>query len=586
MQTVAILNEKGGTAKTTTSVSLAATLGELGKKVLLVDLDGQAASSRWLGCEEDNRLAEALLVGEGLLPLKTALPNVWLAPASGRLDSISHELRPTQGGQLRRVLVDIQQRCDFDYVLIDCPPSLGNRLIGNALLAATHAIVPVEASILALDGLRILLTMLDDIAAGFGHEIELIGALACRYNSRTKLSRLVLAELQRALPGRVFKTCIRETVRMQECPASGMSILEYAPTCTAATDYQSLAHELVFGSPPANAFTPDVSELLDMGELDEEDKQAVVGFHARAAAHLGCDPAPSVQASSESEPFEALEPEAVPEPDLVLDASMVPGIDDADGQDADDADVQGDPGQILVHIEEEQELQVEVIQCKRDHSCDDDMPSVGEDLVIEHDHCDNHSKQVAVVAGIMLCATLALSWWMLTGNVKIEPMSAAADDISGDTVASVEDASKDTAGGVEDIVDEKAVAAEDAAVEVTSSASFATEAMKHDAADLGVDWDTVLSQAVKDAVEVGPLAYAAPVEPSGKDFPTGLSLMSIMGSDDHRTAIISDKLCSVGGEVNGAKVVSISSDSVEVEYGSFRFVLSSDGSTVWAGPEL
>lgn len=243
MRTIAIVNEKGGTGKTTTSVNLAAALGELGRRVLLVDLDGQGASSRWLGVEDDNRLADALLCGDGLEPIPDLLAGVSLAPATGKLDSVAHDLRPTQGGQLRKVLSKLGDR--YEFALIDCPPSLGNRLIGNALLASTHVVVPVETSILALDGLKILLTTLEDVREGFGHEIALAGVLACRYDGRTRLSKLVLEELRRALPGKVFSTVIRENVRMRECPASGQSIMAFAPESHAAEDYMALGRELV-----------------------------------------------------------------------------------------------------------------------------------------------------------------------------------------------------------------------------------------------------------------------------------------------------------------------------------------------------
>ena len=239
---IAVINEKGGTAKTTTSVNISAALGHLGQKVLLVDLDGQAASSRWLGVEEDHRLADALCRGKGLEPISNLLPNVSLVPASGKLDSVSHDLRPTQGGQLRKLLMDLD---GYDFTIIDCPPSLANRLIANGLLAATHVLVPVETSILALDGLKILLTTLEDVRDGFGHELILAGVLACRFDGRTRLSRLVLQELQRALPGKVFQTVIRENVRMRECPASGQSILTFAPESTGAQDYIALANELL-----------------------------------------------------------------------------------------------------------------------------------------------------------------------------------------------------------------------------------------------------------------------------------------------------------------------------------------------------
>jgi len=256
MQTIAIVNEKGGTGKTTTSVCLSTALGRMGKSVLLVDLDGQAASSRWLGVEEDTSFADALWQGGTLMPIPDVAQGVSLAPGSGKLDSVAHDLRPTQGGQLRKLLCQVD---GYDYAIIDCPPSLGNRLIGNALLAATHAIVPVETSILALDGLKILLTTFEDIRDGFGHEVQLAGVLACRYDARTKLSRFILEELRRALPGKVFKTVIRENVRVRECPASGQSIFEYAPDSRAAEDYMALAHEV--------ADLPMMDPAFELGDI-------------------------------------------------------------------------------------------------------------------------------------------------------------------------------------------------------------------------------------------------------------------------------------------------------------------------------
>lgn len=287
MHTIAVINEKGGTAKTTSAVNLAAALGEQGQRVLLVDLDGQAAASRWLGVEEDGRLADAMLRGGGLDPIREVMTHVDLAPASGKLDSVSHELRPTQGGRLKQVLAEVAD--NYDIVLMDCPPSLGNRLIGNALLAATDAIVPVECSILALDGLRILLTMLDDIRDGFDHEIQLRGILACRYDKRTRLSRLVLGELHRALPGKVFSTVIHENVRLQECPASGQSILGYAGDSSGSVDYRSLATELITGQAPLTDELPAV-DLADVPDLDAQDRKTLLDFRSRAARHFGMTP--------------------------------------------------------------------------------------------------------------------------------------------------------------------------------------------------------------------------------------------------------------------------------------------------------
>jgi chromosome partitioning protein len=243
MLTIAIVNEKGGSGKTTTSVNLAAALGAVNQRVLLVDLDGQAAATRWLGVEGDTRFADALWRGEGLEPLSEITPNVDLAPGHAKLDSVAHDLRPTQGGQLRKLLREVED--EYDIAMIDCPPSLGNRVIGNALVAATHAIVPVETSILAMDCMQSLLETIQDVRDGLGHDIELMGILACRFDGRTNLSRSVLSELHRALPGKVLNSIIRENVRLRECPAAGESILTYAPRSSGAKDYIYLADEIV-----------------------------------------------------------------------------------------------------------------------------------------------------------------------------------------------------------------------------------------------------------------------------------------------------------------------------------------------------
>jgi chromosome partitioning protein len=280
MPTIAVVNEKGGTGKTTTAVSLSAALAGKEQRVLLVDLDGQAAASRWMGVEEDHRLAAALVAGGGLEPVPTAVANLHLAPSSGKLDSVAHDLRPTQGGQLRRVLGQVAGR--YDYIVIDCPPSLGNRLIGNAMLAATHALVPVETSILALDGLGIVLTTLNDIRDGFGHDIRLLGAVGCRYDARTRLSRLVMNEMRRALPRHVFATAIRSNVRLQECPATGTTIFQYDPRGTAAQDYAALAEEVMAGGPAATSTENEIDEG-DYSALDAEEQRTLGAFRQRAA---------------------------------------------------------------------------------------------------------------------------------------------------------------------------------------------------------------------------------------------------------------------------------------------------------------
>lgn len=280
MQIIAVVNEKGGTGKTTTSVSLSAALGSLGKRILMVDLDGQASASRWFGVEEDDRLADALLAGGGLEPIPNVAPGVSLAPSTGKVDSVARDLRPSQSAQLRKVLRQVQG--DYDLIIMDCPPSLNNRLIGNALMAATHVLVPVETSIMALDGLQILLTTLEDIGDAFDHRIVLAGVLACRYDARTRLSRLVLEELRRALPNKVFSTVIRENVRMRECPASGQSILEFAPESHAAEDYLALAQEMLAN--PEAWQQPAFWEIAHADDIEDEAQRCSVdSLRSRAA---------------------------------------------------------------------------------------------------------------------------------------------------------------------------------------------------------------------------------------------------------------------------------------------------------------
>jgi len=325
MRTIAIVNEKGGTGKTTTSVNLSAALGEMGLKVLLVDLDGQAASSRWLGVEDDTSFADALWSGQDMHLLRDVIPNVSLAPGSGKLDSVAHDLRPTQGGQLRKLLGQVQ---GFDYAIIDCPPSLGNRLIGNALLASTHAVVPVETSILALDGLKILLTTFQDVRDGFGHEIILLGALACRYDVRTRLSRMILEELRRALPGRVFSTVIRENVRVRECPASGQSILTFAPESHAAEDYRALAKEMVAKIASIAAPGPGGYEMAS-ASLPPSENQSIDQMRRQVDAMLR-QFAPTTVGDDEDPTGEPPHPEEVPDIVAPIDVGHLAADEQAD----------------------------------------------------------------------------------------------------------------------------------------------------------------------------------------------------------------------------------------------------------------
>ncbi|MDP6634780.1 MAG: AAA family ATPase [Phycisphaerae bacterium] len=645
MKTIAILNEKGGTAKTTTSVNLAASLGEMGKKVLLVDLDGQAASSRWLGVEGDTRLADALLRGSGLVPIDDVIPGVSLAPASGKLDSISHNLRPTQGSQLRRVLAEVKDR--YDYILIDCPPSLGNRLIGNALLAASHAIVPVETSILALDGLRILLTMLDDIRQGFEHDIELIGALGCRFNSRTRLSRLVLAELHRALPGKVFGTVIHETVRMQECPASGKSILEYAPACSAAEDYRTLAGELVHGMAPCTIET-GFADLVACEDVDESDRQKVSDFRKRAQTVFrrpipdtdevdepcGFEDGaeiedPQLKRSSES----SSKQETPREPSVSVRSVDITLTAESSGQDETPPQTAPDtPEEDVEQAPEPSPEPIKTVSCgEKPHKQNTDAG------MKDHKPPRNRDNVMVGVAATILVGILSIGGWVGFKALAPAPETASAKpasvaitvdrntlppkvDTAGVTPPKIDsgrvepvaidpenkDASSENTR-VEDVAEPKPAVRKEIVILASEDKSGGDDknatgkqpddkssASRPDkTARSSTDKPLVASAAKSKAAAKSPTtqpkgktpttqpASKAPRQARAEDYPSGLTLTGVMYGKTSRRAIIGDSVVYEGDTVKGAKVVKILPDSVEIEANGFRFLLGTGPKPVW-----
>ncbi len=632
MKTIAIVNEKGGTGKTTTAVNLAAALGEMGQRVLLVDLDGQAASSRWLGVEEDSRLADALLKGSGLKPLENVIPGVSLAPASGKLDSVSHDLRPTQGGQLRKVLAEVAD--DYDFVLIDCPPSLGNRLIGNGLLAATHAIVPVEMSILALDGLRILLTTLDDIRDGFDHQIELIGILACRYEPRTRLSRLILSELRDALGKKVFATVVRETVRMQECPVSCESILDYAPHCHAATDYRALARELVCGADESPADEVVNGDLATEPELTESEKLSVVDF--RKQAYEGLIRTSRKSAGTDSQPVPASAPtEQVTEPaspqteeeeeesQLAVSEQVAPplpvdspGEEEAESPEAPPTESQ--PVEVLCEMTGEDEDHVAVATEDEDAPQDAETPDVEEGglfeeppapqeapfgpddfaktrfddwqgtVLLSESRRGNNRKRailastaiVAIVAGVVLVR------WSLD-QAGLTPQSAVADEAAMQLQSPYPEQDEfvgDTA--LPDATAEpKTPAAPPAAQDSSPSSQDSQPAPAADQADPAVIADRADPTPKPDAEPITGAADPAPPspkeqpdaadtsEPDRRHRPPGFSVSGIMSSSTDTGAVVNGQWVRVGDTVSGAKVISILPSAVELELDGERFTV-------------
>lgn len=248
MRTIAIANQKGGAGKTTSAVNLAAALGELEKRVLLLDLDPQASATRWLGVEDGGRgLRDALIEGGSLADLivSTSAPGVHLVPSSAWLVGVEKALAGEVGAEriLRKRLQTVPAR-RFDLLLIDCPPSLGILSL-NALCASGDLIAPVEASAMALAGVADLVRTLEHVQERLDAHVTLLGVLVCRLKVQTNIGREVLEALRARFGDRVFETAIRETVRLTEAPSHKQPITTYDPNGAGAEDYRAAARELL-----------------------------------------------------------------------------------------------------------------------------------------------------------------------------------------------------------------------------------------------------------------------------------------------------------------------------------------------------
>jgi len=246
---IAIANQKGGVGKTTTSVNLAACLGVLEKKVLLIDSDPQANASSGLGINIDNiKFSTYQLLEHDCNILdaitSTSSPNVDIVPANIDLVAVEIELVDVENREymLKNALDQVTDR--YDYILIDCAPSLGLLTI-NALTAADSLIIPIQCEYFALEGLAKLLNTVKSVQKIHNDKLDIEGLLLTMYDSRLRLSNQVVEEVQNHFNDMVFDTIIQRNVKLGEAPSYGESIINYDVSSKGASNYLSLAKEIL-----------------------------------------------------------------------------------------------------------------------------------------------------------------------------------------------------------------------------------------------------------------------------------------------------------------------------------------------------
>lgn len=251
MRILAVANQKGGVGKTTTSVNLAAGLAARGKRVLLIDLDPQGNATSALGTGTDNPptlygpITGAADINSCITP--TRLENLSLIAANIDLAGLEIEVARMENhlAQLRRALEPLHESNAFDFVILDCPPSLGI-LMTNALVAADQLLVPVQCEYYALEGLGKLMFVMGQIReSGANPELTLAGLLMTMFDARTNLAAAVVKDVREHFQEVLFDTVIPRTVRLSEAPSFGRTIFEHAPHGTGAKAYDDLAEEFL-----------------------------------------------------------------------------------------------------------------------------------------------------------------------------------------------------------------------------------------------------------------------------------------------------------------------------------------------------
>lgn len=248
---IALANQKGGVGKTTTTVNLGAGLAERGKRVLIVDFDPQANATSGLGLEKKTgRSLYPVLLGESAVDSMiedTGLPRLWIIPSEVNLAGAEVDVPRMERylHKLQEAIVPVAASDRFDFILLDCPPSLGI-LTMNALTAAHAVLLPIQCEYYALEGLSVMIRLVEQVrSSGANPSLEIEGILLTMYDQRTNLSNQVVQQVVEHFPDLVYETLIPRSVRVSEAPSYGKPVLLYDRNCTGALAYRQLAKEFL-----------------------------------------------------------------------------------------------------------------------------------------------------------------------------------------------------------------------------------------------------------------------------------------------------------------------------------------------------
>jgi chromosome partitioning protein len=272
-RTVVFVNQKGGVGKTTTVINLGAYLALQGERTLLVDFDPQANLTSGIGGSPGKKGIYEVVSGQAGIRdvlVATKVEGLFLVPSSIDLSGATVELvdKEDRNGYLKRALAEVQ--ADYDYILIDCPPSLGVLTL-NGLVAADEVVIPLQCEYFALEGLSLILQTVSLVQKNMNTHLKIGGIVFTMYDSRTKLAQEVVQQVSEYFKDRVFRTIVPRNVRLSEAPSHGLPVCLYDPACIGAKSYEALATELRvrngrISAPPARKSAPPESPAADVEE--------------------------------------------------------------------------------------------------------------------------------------------------------------------------------------------------------------------------------------------------------------------------------------------------------------------------------